>query len=46
MIKVVDLKKSYGSIKALKGISFEVKQGSIFGFIYLTIIRMKKIDIA
>lgn len=33
MIKVIDLKKSYGRIEALKGISFEVKQGSIFGFI-------------
>jgi ABC-2 type transport system ATP-binding protein len=33
LIKVVDLKKSYGRIEALKGISFEVKQGSIFGFI-------------
>jgi ABC-2 type transport system ATP-binding protein len=33
LIKVVDLKKSYGRIEALKGISFEVKQGSVFGFI-------------
>ena len=33
MIKVVDLKKSYGRIEALKSISFEVKQGSVFGFI-------------
>jgi ABC-2 type transport system ATP-binding protein len=33
LIKVVDLKKSYGRIEALKGISFEVRQGSVFGFI-------------
>lgn len=33
MIKVVDLKKSYGRFEALKSISFEVKEGSVFGFI-------------
>lgn len=33
MIKVVDLKKSYGRIEALKSISFEVEKGSVFGFI-------------
>jgi ABC-2 type transport system ATP-binding protein len=33
LIKVVDLKKNYGHLEALKGISFEVDQGSIFGFI-------------
>jgi len=33
MIKVVDLKKSYGKIRALKSISFEVEKGSVFGFI-------------
>ncbi len=33
MIKVVDLKKSYGKIEALKSISFEVEKGSVFGFI-------------
>ncbi len=33
MIKVVDLKKSYGQIEALKSISFEVEKGSVFGFI-------------
>jgi ABC-2 type transport system ATP-binding protein len=33
MIKVLDLKKSYGKIEALKSISFEVGRGSVFGFI-------------
>ena len=33
MIKVVDLKKSYGRVEALKSISFEVEKGSVFGFI-------------
>ncbi len=33
MIKVVDLKKSYGKIMALDSIRFEVKKGSVFGFI-------------
>ena len=33
MIKIVDLKKSYGKIRALKSISFEVEKGSVFGFI-------------
>lgn len=33
MIKVEDLKKSYGKIPALKSISFEVNRGSVFGFI-------------
>ena len=33
MIKVVDLKKSYGKTRALKSISFEVEKGSVFGFI-------------
>jgi len=33
MIKVVDLKKNYGRFEALKSISFEVGEGSVFGFI-------------
>jgi ABC-2 type transport system ATP-binding protein len=33
LIKVVDLKKNYGHLAALKGISFEVGAGSVFGFI-------------
>ncbi|MCD4669420.1 MAG: ABC transporter ATP-binding protein [Actinomycetia bacterium] len=33
MIKVVDLKKNYSSFEALKSISFEVREGSVFGFI-------------
>lgn len=33
MIKVVDLKKNYGHVEALKSISFEVEKGSVFGFI-------------
>jgi ABC-2 type transport system ATP-binding protein len=33
LIKVADLKKNYGRLEALKGISFEVDKGSIFGFI-------------
>lgn len=30
MIKIIDLKKSYKKVKALKGISFEIKEGEIF----------------
>ena len=33
MIKVVNLKKNYGHLEALKSISFEVDKGSVFGFI-------------
>jgi len=33
MIKVVNLKKNYGRLEALKSISFEVEKGSVFGFI-------------
>ena len=32
-IKVEDLEKDYGKVKALKGISFEVEEGEIFGLI-------------
>ena len=33
MIEVRELKKSYGSIEALKGISFSVNEGEIFGLL-------------
>lgn len=33
MIKVVNLRKNYGRLEALKSISFEVEKGSVFGFI-------------
>jgi ABC-2 type transport system ATP-binding protein len=33
LIKVVDLKKSYKQLEVLKSISFDVKKGSVFGFI-------------
>ncbi|MDR3539741.1 MAG: ABC transporter ATP-binding protein [Desulfosporosinus sp.] len=33
MIKIEGLRKTYGKIEALKGISFEIEQGSIFGFV-------------
>ena len=33
MIKVTDLKKSYGNFEAVKGISFDVKEGEIFGLL-------------
>jgi len=32
MIKVVNLKKSYGRMEALKSISFEVEKGSVSEF--------------
>lgn len=32
-IEVTDLKKSYGSLKAVDGISFTVKQGEVFGLL-------------
>src|SRR3982750_1978678 len=33
IISVKNLKKSYGSFEAVKGISFEVQQGEIFGLL-------------
>jgi len=33
MIEVKNLKKSYGDVEALKGISFSVKEGEIFGLL-------------
>lgn len=33
MISVSNLKKSYGGVEALKGISFEIKQGEFFGLL-------------
>lgn len=33
IIEVRDLKKSYGDVKAVNGISFEVKKGSLFAFL-------------
>lgn len=33
MIKVEGLQKQYGKMQALKGVSFEIKEGSIFGFV-------------
>ncbi len=33
LLKVTDLKKSYGAIQAVGGVSFEVKPGEIFGVI-------------
>src|SRR5690242_13753688 len=33
ILKVTDLRKSYGDLKAVKGISFEVKKGEIFGIL-------------
>ncbi|MDR0318839.1 MAG: ABC transporter ATP-binding protein [Nitrososphaerota archaeon] len=32
-IEVTDLKKSYGNLKAVDGISFKVKQGEVFGLL-------------
>ncbi len=32
-IRTVDLKKSYGAVQALNGLSFEVEEGSIFGLL-------------
>lgn len=33
IIKIEDLRKKYGDVQALKGISFEVKRGSLFAFL-------------
>jgi ABC-type multidrug transport system ATPase subunit len=33
MIKIENISKSYGSVKALKGISFEVQKGELYGLI-------------
>lgn len=33
VIEVQDLKKSYGKVEAVKGISFSVQEGEIFGFL-------------
>ncbi len=33
MIKVEELRKTYGKFEALRGVSFEIGEGSIFGFV-------------
>ena len=33
VLEVQDLKKRYGSLEALKGVSFKVEEGEIFGLI-------------
>lgn len=33
MLKVTNLKKRFGDFEAVKGISFEVKQGEVLGFL-------------
>jgi len=33
LLKVTDLKKSYGAIRAVGGVSFDVRPGEIFGVI-------------
>lgn len=33
IVEVIDLKKKFGTIEALKGISFDIEQGEIFGLI-------------
>ncbi|MDE2821883.1 MAG: ATP-binding cassette domain-containing protein, partial [Chloroflexota bacterium] len=33
MVSVQDLSKSFGKIEAVKGVSFEVEVGEIFGFL-------------
>ena len=33
MLKVINLKKSFGNFEAVKGISFEVKKGEVLGFL-------------
>ena len=33
MLKIQNLKKSFGNTEALKGISFEVQTGEVFGFV-------------
>lgn len=33
IVKIKDLKKNYGQVQALKGISFEVKRGEVFTLI-------------
>lgn len=35
IIEITDLKKSYGDVKAVDGISFNVKEGSLFAFLGL-----------
>ncbi|HUX60391.1 MAG TPA: ABC transporter ATP-binding protein [Ignavibacteriaceae bacterium] len=32
-IKIIDVKKQYGDVQALKGISFDVKKGEMFGLV-------------
>ncbi|MEN3311470.1 MAG: type transport system ATP-binding protein, partial [Actinomycetota bacterium] len=32
-ISVRDLRKSYGTYEALRGISFEIKEGEVFGLL-------------
>src|SRR5689334_13262994 len=32
-VSVIDLRKSYSSVEALRGISFEIEQGEVFGLL-------------
>ena len=32
-IEVADLRKSYGSVEAVRGLSFEVERGQVFGLL-------------
>ena len=33
MVEVRDLARSFGEIEAVKGVSFEIREGEIFGFL-------------
>ena len=33
VLQVQDLKKTYGKIQALKGVSFDIPQGAVFGIL-------------
>jgi ABC-2 type transport system ATP-binding protein len=33
MIKVINLKKSFGRFEVLKSVNFEIEKGTVFGFI-------------
>jgi ABC-2 type transport system ATP-binding protein len=33
VVRVADLKKSYGAVEAVRGISFEIEQGEVFGLL-------------
>ncbi len=42
IVEVRNLRKSYGKVKALKGVSFEVRKGEVFTLIFSKGLSLQK----